>query len=120
MLTVNLHRKLRDTFPGTALMYRTTTQPGERRSEKDDEMIAVFQINQSARTVMNLLKVPLFHCKSKYRPLFSSHPPSRISTLMDFCVSGSELIKGSHSYKDFVHYETDCKAFLHVFNYSMC
>ncbi|KAK9895615.1 hypothetical protein P389DRAFT_170324 [Cystobasidium minutum MCA 4210] len=75
--------KLRETLPGTTVMYRTTTQPGERRSEKDDEMIAVFQINQSARMVMDLLKVPLFHW--------------------------SELIKGSHSYKDFVHYETDSR-----------
>lgn len=45
-------------------MYRTTTQPGDRRSDKDDEMIAVFQVNQSARTVMKLLKVPLLHCRS--------------------------------------------------------
>lgn len=58
-----LGRHLRKTFPDSFLMYRTTSEPDRARTNGDEEGTAVFQLNQSARVVMKMLKVPLFHCK---------------------------------------------------------
>ena len=73
---------LRQTFPEAFLMYRTTTAPF-KPGNKDAEAIVVFQLNQSAKTLMRLLRVPLFHW--------------------------ADLARGNNERRDDYHYRQDCK-----------
>lgn len=70
-------------FPDTPLFYRTTTYPKATVVRNDNRAIAVFQINQSARSLMSQLKVPLFNW--------------------------ADLIQGNHEYLDSVHFKLDSK-----------
>lgn len=54
---------VREHFPDTPLLYRTTTEH-KSDSRVVDYPVAVFQLNQSARALMQARQVPLFHCES--------------------------------------------------------
>ena len=45
-------------------MYRTLPELSKRRDWNDDELISIYEMNQSARAVMKMLGIPLFNCKS--------------------------------------------------------
>lgn len=45
-------------------MYRTLPELSKRRDWNDDELISIYEINQSARAVMKLLGVRIFNCGS--------------------------------------------------------
>lgn len=44
-------------------MYRTLPELSKRRDWNDDELISIYEMNQSARAVMKMLGIPLFNCE---------------------------------------------------------
>ena len=63
-------------------MYRTTTIP-RKEDRGDSEPISVFQLNQSSRALMKMLKVPIFNW--------------------------SDLARGNNERRDVYHFKTDCE-----------
>lgn len=76
-------RLLQRTFPSSTLMYRTLPELSKRRGWNDDELISIYEMNQSARAVMRILGIPIFNW--------------------------SDLVRGANEHEDLVHYKVNSR-----------
>ena len=84
-------------------MYRTLPELSKRRGWNDDELISIYEMNQSARAVMRILGIPIFNCESGFaKHMFFSADALALR-------SGSDLVRGANEHEDLVHYKVNCK-----------
>lgn len=58
---------MRELFPNAQLLYRTTTRLNGIRAKDDNEMVTIFQQNESAKALMKALGIPVLNCEPNFR-----------------------------------------------------